>query len=124
MNDATDDGTFAAEAAAAWAVLLGWCRGPEPAEETERALRRLIEAAADEPVLRVLCPWLSMTGLNVSTSTDFRVWGIEGFPSVVAWKGEFTVVEGLGRENRVLLETADVAEAVALLAGRVRERRA
>ncbi|MFF4919973.1 hypothetical protein ACFY4B_05265 [Kitasatospora sp. NPDC001261] len=44
--------------------------------------------------------------------------------AAAAWDDGFTVGEGPGRENRVPLETADAAAAVALPAGRVRAWRA
>ncbi|MFB7911005.1 DUF6193 family natural product biosynthesis protein [Kitasatospora sp. NPDC056076] len=118
-----DQETFAAEVAAEWRARIEHTRAEAARGEQGVPMGRLIEAAAAEPVLRALFPWTSMACLSVSASTDFRTWGTEGIPGIVAWRSGFTVLEGHGRENTVLLETDDPVVAVAYLAGWLRERR-
>ncbi|MFJ9771452.1 DUF6193 family natural product biosynthesis protein [Kitasatospora sp. NPDC101157] len=118
-----DDATFAAAVTEEWQAQIDGARSSGSRDEHSRAMSRLIETAAAEPVLRVLFPWTSMACLSVSHSADWRVWGSEGIPGIVAWGTGFTVLERHGRDVAVLLETDDPAEAVAYLVGWLREHR-
>ncbi|MCT9080902.1 SUKH-3 domain-containing protein [Streptomyces fulvoviolaceus] len=111
--------------AQAWAELQEACR-PRSAEgdRSSPSLWLLIQAARREPLLSAMYPWISMRQLGVSASDSWEEWGREPLPAMFA-RPDTYLVEGrpVGGE-RVALETADPAEAVAFAARLVRDRRA
>ncbi|MGW1093504.1 SUKH-3 domain-containing protein [Streptomyces sp. NPDC002596] len=111
--------------AEAWTELLG-ANCPQPVEDDQSSpsLWLLLQAAMREPLLSAIYPWISMQQLSVSTSDSWEEWGHDPLPAMFARPDSYSVVSRSDRGDRVVLETADPAEAAAFAARLVRSRRA
>ncbi|WP_234348906.1 SUKH-3 domain-containing protein [Streptomyces sp. WM6373] len=111
--------------AQAWAELLDECPPPPDGEgRSSPSLGLLLQAAAREPLLSSMYPWMSMQQLSVSTSGSWEDWGREPLPAMFARPDSYSVVARSDQGDRVAFETADPAEAVAFAARLVRDQQA
>ncbi|MEU2630089.1 DUF6193 family natural product biosynthesis protein [Kitasatospora sp. NPDC007106] len=97
------------------ATLDAWRPPHQPGERFGPALWSLLEPAAQEPVLRGLFPWTSMNALHVSATGDFRDYSSEPFPAIAASTCGFLVMTHPWGPDRVVLDTADPAIALACM---------
>ncbi|MFD4133626.1 SUKH-3 domain-containing protein [Streptomyces goshikiensis] len=108
-----------------WAELLEeYPPQPDGEDQSSPSLGLLLRAAAREPLLSSMYPWMSMRQLSVSTSDDWKDWGQEPLPAMFARPDSYSVVDRSDRGDCVAFETADPAEAVAFAARLVRDQRA
>jgi len=99
-----------------WQATLDAWGPPHPAgDRASPAMWRLLRLAAEEPVLRALFPWTSMTILHVSATGDFRDYSGEPFPAIAASTSGFLVMTHPWGRGRVVLDTADPAAALACM---------
>ncbi|CAM5562959.1 hypothetical protein SXANM310S_01038 [Streptomyces xanthochromogenes] len=105
-------------------MLLGEYPPPAVGDQSSPSLGALLQAAASDPLLSAMYPWISTQQLSVSASDNWEDWGREPLPAMFARPDCYCVVDRAERGDRVAFEAADPAEAVAFAARLVRGRRA
>ncbi|MFD9162150.1 SUKH-3 domain-containing protein [Streptomyces sp. NPDC059558] len=109
--------------AQAWAELLAeYLPQSEGEDPSSPSLGLLLQAAAREPLLSSMYPWMSMQQLSVSPSDNWEDWGREPLPAMFARPDSYSVVDRSDRGDRVTFETRDPAEAVGFAARLVRDQ--
>ncbi|MFJ2748819.1 SUKH-3 domain-containing protein [Streptomyces sp. NPDC087297] len=109
--------------AQAWAELLAeYLPQSEGEDPSYPSLGLLLQAAAREPLLGSMYPWMSMQQLSVSPSDNWDDWGREPLPAMFARPDSYSVVDRSDRGDPVTFETSDPAEAAGFAARLVRDQ--